>query len=368
MTEQPKKLSRRDAIKLIGAAAGASVLANLPSKWTKPEVTAGVLPAHAQTSPASVLPTVATVSIIVPGSPNPPYADVNFTGNVTNEGSTPVTDRGFVWNTSPNATLGVNYGSVSTGTGGLGIFITNGEHVSPINSGPTTFYGRAYATNSVGTSYGSDITFQTEICLVEGTLITLADGTRKKIEDIDYSDQLLVWNFDEGHFDAAQPLWIKKAEVAYQYNLLEFSDGSTLKTINQHRIFNKELGMFTYPMTEDTPLGTTTFNVHGREVRLTGKRVVIEQVNYYNVITYRHMNLFADGILTSCRYNNIYPIVDMKFVKDDRVLVPQEQYGLEDRYYEGMRLAEQSIAVADTIAYVNRLKALDMKRQEKQPA
>ena len=46
----PKKLSRRDAIKLLGAATGAAMLANLPSKWSKPELASGVLPAHAQTS------------------------------------------------------------------------------------------------------------------------------------------------------------------------------------------------------------------------------------------------------------------------------------------------------------------------------
>jgi len=45
-----KKITRRDAIKLLGAAAGASVLANLPSKWSKPQLSGGVLPAHAQTS------------------------------------------------------------------------------------------------------------------------------------------------------------------------------------------------------------------------------------------------------------------------------------------------------------------------------
>jgi len=51
MTNQSqKKLSRRDAIKLLGAAAGATMLANLPSKWSTPELTSGVLPAHAQTS------------------------------------------------------------------------------------------------------------------------------------------------------------------------------------------------------------------------------------------------------------------------------------------------------------------------------
>ena len=43
-------LSRRDALKLLGAAAGASVLANLPSRWSTPQSVAGVLPAHAATS------------------------------------------------------------------------------------------------------------------------------------------------------------------------------------------------------------------------------------------------------------------------------------------------------------------------------
>ena len=47
------KITRRDAIKTLGALAGASVLANLPSKWSTPEVAAGELPAHAQISPAS---------------------------------------------------------------------------------------------------------------------------------------------------------------------------------------------------------------------------------------------------------------------------------------------------------------------------
>jgi hypothetical protein len=51
MTLKPsKKLSRRDAIKLLGAATGAAMLANLPSKWKTPELASGVLPAHAQTS------------------------------------------------------------------------------------------------------------------------------------------------------------------------------------------------------------------------------------------------------------------------------------------------------------------------------
>lgn len=50
-----RKLSRREAIKLLGVATGATVLANLPSKWSTPELAQGVLPAHAQTSSLGLL-------------------------------------------------------------------------------------------------------------------------------------------------------------------------------------------------------------------------------------------------------------------------------------------------------------------------
>jgi len=45
-----RKISRRDAMKLLAAAVGAATVANLPAEWSKPGLEAGVLPAHAQTS------------------------------------------------------------------------------------------------------------------------------------------------------------------------------------------------------------------------------------------------------------------------------------------------------------------------------
>jgi len=45
-----KKISRRDAIKLLAAAVGAATVANLPSEWSKPAMAASELPEHAQQS------------------------------------------------------------------------------------------------------------------------------------------------------------------------------------------------------------------------------------------------------------------------------------------------------------------------------
>ena len=139
------------------------------------------------------------------------------------------------------------------------------------------------------------------VCVDENTNVYVYDERKRK-----YTDKLLVWDFDNGCFAIANPLWIKQKETTYQYNLLKFSDGSILKTINHHRIFNVEKGEFTYPMTKDTPIGTTTFNSKGEYVKLISAEVVHKKINYCNIITNYHMNLFTNDILTSCRLNNIY--------------------------------------------------------------
>lgn len=60
-------------------------------------------------------------------------------------------------------------------------------------------------------------------------------------------------------------------------------------------------------------------------------------------------------MLTSCRYNKIYPIKDMKFVKDDRSIIPFEDYNVPIEYYEGMRLGEQNYEIDKTNRYVANL-------------
>ena len=185
------------------------------------------------------------------------------------------------------------------------------------------------------------ITIYSELCFVEGTPITLANHTYKNVEDITYNDNLLVWDFDKGEFSQAKPLWIMKQKKAIKYNHLVFSDDSELNTVEQHRIFNIEKGMFTYPMTEDTPIGTHTLNDKGEIVELVSKEAVEKEVNYYNIITNYHINLFAGHILTSCRLSNIYPIKDFKYVKDNREIIPFEKFNVPKEYYDGLRLGEQ---------------------------
>jgi len=73
-------------------------------------------------------------------------------GNVTSEGGDPVTARGVCWGTSTDPTTADSHSTDGTGTGAFTSSITG-------LSANTRYYVRAYATNSGGTSYGSDVSF-----------------------------------------------------------------------------------------------------------------------------------------------------------------------------------------------------------------
>jgi hypothetical protein len=75
-------------------------------------------------------------------------------GNSIFEGGSPVTLRGVCWNTSSNPTT-ANY-HTSDGSGN-GAFVSNLTGLTP----NTLYYVRAYATNTIGTSYAPEVSFTT---------------------------------------------------------------------------------------------------------------------------------------------------------------------------------------------------------------
>jgi hypothetical protein len=94
-------------------------------------------------------PTVTTTSIT-----NILNTSATSGGNVTSDVGASVTARGVCWSTSPNPTIANSKTTNGTGTGA---FTSN---ITGLSLG-TTYYVRAYATNSMGTSYGSSSSFTT---------------------------------------------------------------------------------------------------------------------------------------------------------------------------------------------------------------
>jgi uncharacterized protein (TIGR02145 family) len=90
-------------------------------------------------------------------------------GNITSDGGASVTTRGICWNTSGNPTVA---DTKTTNGSGTGVFSSN---ITGLAAG-TTYYARAYATNSTGTAYGNELSFTT-LSIIIPTLTTTAIST-----------------------------------------------------------------------------------------------------------------------------------------------------------------------------------------------
>jgi uncharacterized protein (TIGR02145 family) len=169
-----------DAAKLAGIEAGAEV--NVNADWNATSGDAQILNKPVGTNPGDMLYWNGTQWIPVPVGSNDQVLKLNNTiptwtssiqlptvitspvsaihdnsavsgGNVSDGGDL-IIEKGVCWNISPNPTIADNK---TADGGGSGTYISNitGLTLS------TTYFVRAYATNSLGTNYGNELSFTT---------------------------------------------------------------------------------------------------------------------------------------------------------------------------------------------------------------
>jgi len=108
-----------------------------------------------------------TTGVVVPTVTTTVLSAIDLTsvtsgGNVTSDGNGTVSAKGVCWATTANPQVGV--GNFTTNGTGTGSFTSN---VTGLTQG-TLYYVRAYATNSAGIGYGSQLTFTTNLGDVDG--------------------------------------------------------------------------------------------------------------------------------------------------------------------------------------------------------
>jgi len=110
-------------------------------------------------------------------------------GNVTSDGGSAVKSRGVCWSTSHSSTINSSKTIDSTGTG---------KYTSTVSglSSNTTYYIRAYATNSSGTGYGEERSFKTQS---GGGTVTDYDGNVYHVIILGTQDWL-VENLNVTHY------------------------------------------------------------------------------------------------------------------------------------------------------------------------
>ena len=95
-------------------------------------------------------------------------------GNITADGGASITTRGVCWGTTTNPTVSKSKTTDGTGTGNFTSSLTG-------LTANTTYYVKAYATNSAGTVYGNEVSFATQQIITIPVLTTTAPITITQI-------------------------------------------------------------------------------------------------------------------------------------------------------------------------------------------
>ena len=105
-------------------------------------------------------------------------------GNIASDGGAEITARGVCWSTTAEPTIEDAHTTDGEGTGEFSSNITELTE-------NTTYYVRAYATNEIGTSYGEEKVFKTDV--IED-IVTLPNVSTKPATDITYTSAVCGGN------------------------------------------------------------------------------------------------------------------------------------------------------------------------------
>ena len=202
--------------------------------------------------------------------------------------------------------------------------------------------GKTITNNTVVT-----YTFPDKSCVTGDTLVMLADGTQKRIDEITYSDELLVWNFFEGKYDVVPSAIIfYHGDDLYDVLTLNFEDGTSVRTINVHGFFDADLNEFVFieKANVEEYIGHNFVKVDGSDytsTKLIGYTVTEEYTGCYSIQSAKYNNFITEGMfsITIPAYEgwfDYFEIGDNMKYDEAKMQADIEKYGL----YEYEELAE----------------------------
>ena len=197
--------------------------------------------------------------------PTPTRTGYTFNGWYTAaSGDTKAGDAGASYTPSANITLYAQWEKIAYTI----TVTTSNATVSGVTNGQTAYYGDTitftvtYLKNSNKSTTVTDANGNTvdttgsytftmpagnvtitasssDACVTPDTLVTLADGSHKRVDELTNADQILGWNLYEGEYQASVPAYIiYHGDAYYRVITLNFSDGTTIKIIGEHGFFD----------------------------------------------------------------------------------------------------------------------------------
>ena len=140
-------------------------------------------------------------------------------------------------------------------------------------------------------------------CVTPDTLVTLADGSKVRVDSLTGSELLLVWNMEIGKLDFA-PIMFVDSEEAEETEVIRliFSDGTDVKVVYEHGFWDYDLNKYVY-LDEDASefIGHWFAKQNGdqlEKVQLVDVVIETEMTEAWSPVTQGHLCYFVNGMLS----------------------------------------------------------------------
>ena len=140
-------------------------------------------------------------------------------------------------------------------------------------------------------------------CVTPDTMITLADGSKVRVDSLTGDEMLLVWNLETGRFDFAPIMFVdSELEAEFDVVYLYFSDGTVVKVIYEHGFWDYNLNKYVYlDENADLYIGHTFAKQNGdslEKVQLVNVEIKTERITAWSPVTVGHLCYFVNDMLS----------------------------------------------------------------------
>ncbi len=156
-------------------------------------------------------------------------------------------------------------------------------------------------------------------CVTPDTLFTLADGTEKRVDELQDDDRLMIWDFDRGCLSEAGITFFHRVKEEAPVLRVSFSDGTDVGVVMEHVFFDLTDRRFVAIRSANQALellGHRFAKLSGgklTEVTLTGIMEDGTTDSYYSPVTEAHFNCFANGMLNISGFMaGLYNVFDLE--------------------------------------------------------
>ena len=139
-------------------------------------------------------------------------------------------------------------------------------------------------------------------CIEIGSLITMADGTTQKVEDLRIGDNVRTWDFETGSY-ASRPIILIEKQLTYtKVTTIRFDDGTSLNIIGGQTFF--DVDKKDYVVLDSSNIDSyrgTRIMAGGSSVSIktiVDSSSIMKTTTAYELITAFDYNFFANGTMT----------------------------------------------------------------------